>query len=60
VELELNAWDVLAGIVLVQEAGGWTNDFLASDGLKRGNPMIAATPGVRDRLLAITRLQRWA
>jgi myo-inositol-1(or 4)-monophosphatase len=60
VELELNAWDVLAGIVLVQEAGGWTNDFLASDGLKRGNPMIAATPGIRDRLLAITRLQRWA
>jgi myo-inositol-1(or 4)-monophosphatase len=60
VELELNAWDVLAGIVLVQEAGGWTNDFLASDGLNRGNPMIAATPGIRDRLLAITQLQHWA
>jgi myo-inositol-1(or 4)-monophosphatase len=60
VELELNAWDVLAGIVLVQEAGGWTNDFLAGDGLMRGNPMIAATPGIRDRLLAITGLIRWA
>jgi myo-inositol-1(or 4)-monophosphatase len=59
VELELNAWDVLAGIVLVQEAGGWTNDFLAADGLRNGNPMIAATPGIRDQLLAITGLESW-
>jgi myo-inositol-1(or 4)-monophosphatase len=59
IELHLNAWDVAAGIVLVQEAGGWTNHFLAGDGLVRGNPMIAATPGVRDELLAITGLERW-
>ena len=59
VELELNAWDVLAGIVIVQEAGGWTNDFLAGDGLRGRNPMIAATPGIRDQLLSITGLERW-
>lgn len=59
VELHLNAWDVAAGIVLVQEAGGWTNDFLAGDGLNKGNPIIAATPGMRDQLLAIVGLEAW-
>src|SRR5262245_158420 len=59
IELELNTWDVLAGIVLVQEAGGWTNDFLGSDGLGSKNPMIAAAPGIRDQLLSITGLERW-
>jgi myo-inositol-1(or 4)-monophosphatase len=59
VELHLNPWDVAAGIVLVQEAGGWTNDFLARDGLSKGNPIIAATPGMRDELLAITGLDIW-
>jgi myo-inositol-1(or 4)-monophosphatase len=57
VELELNAWDVMAGIVLVREAGGWTNDFLAGDGLRLGNPIVAATLGIRDQLLAITGLE---
>lgn len=43
-ELHINAWDALAGILLVQEAGGRTSDFLAGDGLRRGNPLVAATP----------------
>jgi len=59
VELHLNAWDVAAGIVLVQEAGGWTNDFLAGDNLGKNNPIIAAGPGIRDELLAITGLGAW-
>jgi myo-inositol-1(or 4)-monophosphatase len=57
IELHLNAWDVAAGIVLVQEAGGWTNDFFAGEGLDKGNPIIAAAPGIRDELLAITGLE---
>ena len=52
VELHTNAWDVLAGLVLVREAGGWTNDFLGHDGLTRGNPIYAAAPGIRDALAA--------
>ncbi|MFO1060069.1 MAG: inositol monophosphatase family protein [Dongiaceae bacterium] len=59
VELRLKPWDVVAGIVLVEEAGGWASDFLAGDGLQRGNPMIAAAPGVRDALLAATGLEHW-
>ena len=45
-ELHINAWDALAGILLVQEAGGRTNDFLAGRGLTQGNPLWAATPEV--------------
>jgi len=52
-EAHINAWDCLAGILLVQEAGGWTNDFLADDGLLRGNPVIAAAPGVADAVRAV-------
>ena len=40
-ELHINAWDCAAGILLVREAGGYTNDFFAGDGLTEGNPVIA-------------------
>ncbi len=40
-ELHINAWDCAAGVLLVQEAGGRTNDFFAGDGLTAGNPLIA-------------------
>lgn len=40
-ELHINAWDCAAGILLVHEAGGRTNDFFAGDGLAAGNPLIA-------------------
>jgi myo-inositol-1(or 4)-monophosphatase len=52
-EIHLNAWDVAAGIVLVNEAGGWTNDFFAGNGLRAGGPLIAACPGVRQAFLRI-------
>src|SRR5581483_5459328 len=38
-ETHINAWDVLAGLVLVEEAGGYVSDFLAGDGLAKGNPV---------------------
>jgi myo-inositol-1(or 4)-monophosphatase len=49
-EMHSNAWDVLAGIILVREAGGWTSDFLAGDGLVNGNPVIVCTPEINTRL----------
>ena len=36
VEHHINAWDCLAGILLVSEAGGYVSDFLAGDGLDQG------------------------
>ncbi|VVE90475.1 inositol monophosphatase family protein [Pandoraea bronchicola] len=49
-EPHIHAWDCLAGIVLVKEAGGRANDFLADDGLLRGNPILAAGPVLFDTL----------
>ncbi len=53
IELHLYPWDVMAGIVLIQEAGGWVGDFLALGGLRKGGPMIASAPGIRDELVAL-------
>jgi myo-inositol-1(or 4)-monophosphatase len=49
-ELHINSWDVLAGMLLVREAGGWTNDFLAGLGLSKGNEIIACTPELSEKL----------
>ena len=47
-EFQTNSWDCLAGIALVRETGGWTNDFLANEGLQTGNPVLAASPGTKE------------
>jgi len=52
-ELHINAWDCAAGIVLVREAGGFTNDFFAGDGLRAGNPLIATNAALCDKLAAV-------
>jgi myo-inositol-1(or 4)-monophosphatase len=49
-ERHMNAWDAAAGLILVREAGGWTNDFLAGDGLMAGGEVLAATPGLVEPL----------
>ncbi|MCE0496151.1 inositol monophosphatase family protein [Vibrio salinus] len=41
-EPHMNAWDSLPGLVLVVEAGGVSNDFLANHGLLQGNPLLLA------------------
>jgi myo-inositol-1(or 4)-monophosphatase len=41
-EPHINSWDCLAGIVLVTEAGGISNAFLADNGLEKGNPILVA------------------
>jgi myo-inositol-1(or 4)-monophosphatase len=46
-EAHINVWDVAAGLVLVQEAGGRNNDFLGkSDAFAAGNVILAATPAL--------------
>jgi myo-inositol-1(or 4)-monophosphatase len=52
-ELHINAWDALAGLLLVSEAGGWINDFLAGNTLRNGNAIIAATPEIAAQLAAM-------
>ncbi len=54
VELHINAWDCLAGLLLVEEAGGRVSDFLANDGLRSGNPVLVAAPGIAEAIVAAT------
>ena len=42
-ESHLNSWDALAGLLLIEEAGGRVPNFLESDGLLNGNPVWAAS-----------------
>jgi myo-inositol-1(or 4)-monophosphatase len=55
-EQHINSWDVVAGLLLVEEAGGWTNDFLTPDALLKGNPILACTPALREPLSRLTAL----
>jgi myo-inositol-1(or 4)-monophosphatase len=53
-EQHINSWDVLAGLLLVQEAGGWASDFLRGNALLEGNPILACTPALREALSTLT------
>ena len=52
-EAHMNPWDSLPGIVLMREAGGVTNDYLANDGLKNGNPVLLANPAIYAQINAL-------
>lgn len=52
-EPHINSWDCLAGLLLVREAGGWTCEFLADDGLTRGNLCAASAPAVAEEVRAL-------
>ncbi len=49
-ELHMNSWDALAGLLLIEEAGGWVNDFLAGSGLSEGNEVLGSTPAFAERI----------
>ncbi len=53
-EAHCNSWDVLAGLALVREAGGWLNAFLDGDGLTQGNVVQACPPSLLGALSALT------
>jgi myo-inositol-1(or 4)-monophosphatase len=53
-ELHINSWDALAGLLIIEEAGGWTNNFLSKDGLRKGNPILVCTPELAEPLMAAT------
>jgi len=53
VEMYINAWDCLAAICIVNEAGGRTNDFLGENGPAGHGRIVAGAPGVFDKLAAL-------
>jgi myo-inositol-1(or 4)-monophosphatase len=51
VEPHINAYDCLAGIAIVQAAGGRTNDYLGGpDAMLQGNRIVAGPPQIYDEL----------
>ena len=52
-EAHMNSWDALAGMLLIEEAGGKCNAFLANAGLRRGNLVLAGCASVQPRLAAL-------
>lgn len=46
----LNSWDCLAGLLLVSEAGGVTNDFIAETGLYGRGGVFACAPQVSHQM----------
>ena len=46
VELELSAWDAMAGLLLVEEAGGQVGPFPGPEGLTAMATVIATAPGI--------------
>ncbi|WP_414474660.1 inositol monophosphatase family protein [Microvirga sp. M2] len=56
-ELHMNSWDALAGLLLIEEAGGWVNDFLAESGLREGNLVLGCTSGLKTSLSRLVGLE---
>ncbi len=52
-EQHINSWDCLAGLCLIREAGGWHNDFLAGEGMLRGNRIAGGAPQMKAGLIAL-------
>ncbi len=55
-EYGLAAWDVAAGVLLVQEAGGRVSDFDGGDDYVFGGRLLAAAPGVFEGMLGAVKL----
>lgn len=52
-EAHINIWDVAAGLCIVREAGGWTNDFMSGDVFRLGNPILATNQALAAPLSAL-------
>lgn len=58
VEPHMNSWDCLAGLLLIEEAGGFAHDFLQNNGLLDGNLVIAGPKSLQAELERLT--SHWA
>ena len=52
-EYGLSPWDVAAGVLIVQEAGGKVSDFSGSDDYIFGGELVATNPYINDELLEV-------
>ena len=52
-EYGLNSWDVAAGAIIVEEAGGKVSDFKGENEFLNGREMLATNPGIYDEFLSL-------
>lgn len=50
-ETTLNPWDIAAGALIVQEAGGSSTDFVGGDSYHNGNEILACAPQFKEELI---------
>jgi len=50
IELSLNAWDAMAGLLLVEEAGGYAAPFPGPDGISKPAPVLGCAKGLGEGL----------
>jgi len=53
VEMHIHAWDCLAALCLIEEAGGRVSSFLQDYGVTGAGRLVAGAPGVFDELQAL-------
>lgn len=53
VEPHMNAWDCLASLLMIEEAGGYVHAYDMQDMLDNGGRVVTACPGVRDEVAAL-------
>jgi len=53
VELSLNSWDAMAGLLLIEEAGGFTAPFPGPKGLRTPAPVLGCAAGIADPMMRI-------
>jgi len=54
-ELKLHPWDVAAGIIIVEEAGGRTSDFTGAESCRTGRETVVSNKHLHDAMLEILR-----
>ena len=52
-ELSLNAWDAMAGLLLIEEAGGYVAPFPCPDGMLVPGPVLGCAKGIGEPLTKI-------
>lgn len=57
-EAKLKPWDIAAGVLLVQEAGGFVTDFNGADQYLQSGNLIVGAPAVQHELLDIFQAER--
>jgi len=50
IEMSLNAWDAMAGLLLVEEAGGYVAPFPGPQGMRVPAPVLACAKGIAEPL----------